>query len=820
MAFQNWGGDDVLRVGVNGATDDTGELWGSGRASGWVFVAFTYDSTITSGPNATVITGGPSTAASVADNNLWLYDWSGGWPGVAVGTPAVGSTATAYLANNGSNTAGYSGNLDDVRIYNSLLTVEEIEAVRQAAFAEPLPPVALYWKGNVDNSWVSSNWTEDVAGTIPGSLLTDGTQGVAFGATGAANLSTILDADQSVNGIVVMNGAGPVDVSGDHSLTIGGNGIWLEQTAEGLYINTIGGVILNESQLWKNKSPNDLVVDSDLSGSGTLTKGGVGTLRLGGDSTLRTGGTVVELGTLAIDHPNALGDASASLVMAGGTLDLNGLDVTLGALAGTGESVIHSSEPVACTLTLDTATDGTYSCKINDGPGGEPVSLVKKGTGKVTASSSSNFTGSVLIEDGEFVANQPSWGAPTSSSFGNAQVPGRTITVNYPGLLSLTYNNIFGNQYGDLSKLPAIIVNDTTMSSTSYNLIGDITLSGASLTQSAGNAGDWQGYQFKGNIKVTGSGFESMISGSGGNHLGANTVFDVEEVTGDTWEDLLVYSPLIDQSGDFGLAPGGLTKTGAGTMLISSACTYSGDTNVNEGLLVISVVSPFLSDTGALRVASGAGINLDFVGTDLVGSLELGGVPQTAVGTYGAIDSGADFESALITGTGLIEVQAVVADPFADWIAGYNTLTGPDAARGADHDHDGLTNIQEFAFGSAPDDSSSTAMLHSAVATVSGEQALVLTLPVRDGAVFAGNAPAEAALASEAITYQIGGTNDLISFNQTVSEVTPALSSGLPALSAGWSYRTFRLEGEVGGATPRGPKGFLRAAVVNTASAP
>ena len=44
-----------------------------------------------------------------------------------------------------------------------------------------------------------------------------------------------------------------------------------------------------------------------------------------------------------------------------------------------------------------------------------------------------------------------------------------------------------------------------------------------------------------------------------------------------------------------------------------------------------------------------------------------------------------------------------------------------------------------------------------------------------------------------------------------VSEVTPAKSEGLPEVSPGWIYRTFRLNGSLDGPTPRGPQGFLRA---------
>lgn len=816
-----------LIVGVNGKAEWTGNL---GLSDGnWHFVAFAYngnngaywgqeDMMAQYGGghhNAAILTGNAVTPATVTERK-GIHDGSY-WN--SAGLPSVGATATAYVANNGSNTSGFTGNLDDVRIYSGLLSVAEIEAIRQSQFADPTPPVQLYWKGDVDDSWTSANWTTDVAGTVPGTLLTDGTQGIAFAATDASNLITLLNADQNVKSIVVKSGTGAVDVGGANSLTIGSNGIYIEETAGSLYLYPSGGIVLDENQVWKNKSPNALIVDSAISGAGTLTKSGLGLLRLGGDNSARTAGTVMELGTLALDHANGLGSASASLVMTAGTLDLNGNSISLGALSGTNVGIIHNTSATECSLTLDVSSDSAYTCLINNGPGGGPVSLIKKGPATVTSlnGSTSGFTGPVLIEDGKFIANHANYGgAPTTSSLGNLQVPGRTITVTYPGELQLTNNNIFGNQNANPALLPELIINQTTMSSTNYNLIGDITLNAASLTQSSTSWQNYHGYQFRGTVRVIKdlvSPGASTISGSVANHLSANTTFDVEDVTDDGTEDLIVTNTLVDPSGDFASTPvGGLTKTGTGTMLIMAATSYTGDTIVNEG--VLSIQSASLSDTGKLNVADGAVIDLNFVGSDTVDSLVLGGANQPA-GTYGAVGSGAEFETPRITGTGLI--IAGEPDPFVDWIASYSSLTGPNTARDADPDGDGLTNIQEFAFNSAPDNGGASGKMRSAVSTVGANQALVLTIPVRDGAVFADGAPASATLPDEQITYQISGTNDLATFDQSVFEVAPALSSGLPALDSGWSYRTFRLDGNVGGATPRGPKGFLRAAIVDDA---
>ena len=115
---------------------------------------------------------------------------------------------------------------------------------------------------------------------------------------------------------------------------------------------------------------------------------------------------------------------------------------------------------------------------------------------------------------------------------------------------------------------------------------------------------------------------------------------------------------------------------------------------------------------------------------------------------------------------------------------------------------------QEFALNGNPASAAASGKVRSAVETSGAEGALVLTLPVRGNPAFDGS-PALSAVAGE-VRYRIEGTNDFGVFDQEVIEVTPASAGGMPVLDAGWSYRSFRLGGAIGGATPRGPKGFLR----------
>lgn len=144
----NW--DNGINFGVNGHNGWTGDLWGSGYSSDWVFLAISYNGANTAGGtynndatmiglygttgNAAIITGGLTSSAIVAQG-LGIHD--GSWWNPA-GAAAVDSTATAFLGNNGPGSAGFSGQLDDVRIYDSLLSVSDIEAIRLSAIA-PVP---------------------------------------------------------------------------------------------------------------------------------------------------------------------------------------------------------------------------------------------------------------------------------------------------------------------------------------------------------------------------------------------------------------------------------------------------------------------------------------------------------------------------------------------------------------------------------------------------------------------------------------------------------------------------------------------------------
>jgi beta-glucanase (GH16 family) len=165
---------------------------------------------------------------------------------------------------------------------------------------------------------------------------------------------------------------------------------------------------------------------------------------------------------------------------------------------------------------------------------------------------------------------------------------------------------------------------------------------------------------------------------------------------------------------------------------------------------------------------------------------------------------------------GSIRITPLTETSFNAWMStrDFSAFTNPNLSAEGDPDGDGESNFREFAFNSDPSSARNSGKVISRLDTTSGAQALVLSFPVRGNPTFTGT-PQKSALADQVI-YTVEGSNDLVNFNQIVTEIT-AESANLPSLESGWTYRSFRLAGEIGGSTSRGNSGFLR---VRTALSP
>ena len=148
-------------------------------------------------------------------------------------------------------------------------------------------------------------------------------------------------------------------------------------------------------------------------------------------------------------------------------------------------------------------------------------------------------------------------------------------------------------------------------------------------------------------------------------------------------------------SGEISGAGAGIIKNGAGILALDGNNSYTGTTQITEG--VLRFMKPSLADSSTVSISSGARIDLSHGQTDVIGALIVNGVP-VAPNIYGASNL-----PTVITGTGKLNVGGVVATqtPFEQWADTKNLPAGKKGPED-DADNDGLRNLLEYAVASEP----------------------------------------------------------------------------------------------------------------------
>ena len=344
----------------------------------------------------------------------------------------------------------------------------------------------------------------------------------------------------------------------------------------------------------------------------------------------RPANTIRFTGTAAVSQTvnSTQTETFSSLMNAGGGL------VTLG-----GGSFAMNIQSPAGELVLAAMTSGINinGSIINNGATVGAVTIV--GPNTVTLANTNTFTGNLVVNSGTLAAGyglgDPAANGSQGSALGNiGTTVSRSIVVNSGGTLSLTAGNTLGTG-GSANTLSAVtlVVNAGGVFQTGanaagagwWNKIGAINLNGGTIHVGSGaNNGAFQGLALIGTVTVGGSSASTIdnlgSSDSGYNaiHLGQNAAtsqsitFNVADVTGNANTDLTIAAKLINTSST--LTASGLTKTGAGTLLLSGANAYTGGTTVSAGTLLVS---------GSL--ASGSAVSVSGSGTILGGSGTISG---------------------------------------------------------------------------------------------------------------------------------------------------------------------------------------------------
>jgi autotransporter-associated beta strand protein len=173
-----------------------------------------------------------------------------------------------------------------------------------------------------------------------------------------------------------------------------------------------GAVSLGAGTLTTGNDNTNTTFSGSLSGTGGLTKVGTGIFTL---STLAayTGATNVNAGTLQAGAANVFATTGAYTIASGAILDLNSFNQSIASLAGAGSVTLG-------TATLTAGSDNTSTTFSGDisGVGG---GLTKVGTGTLTLSGTSLYTGATNISAGTLLVN--------------GSIAGSAFTVNSGGTL-------------------------------------------------------------------------------------------------------------------------------------------------------------------------------------------------------------------------------------------------------------------------------------------------------------------------------------------------------------------------------------------------
>lgn len=663
-----------------------------------------------------------------------------------------------------------------------------------------------------------SSGTQTYAGTIAGAgSLTNGgaiqTLNGALSQTGGVNVTsgvvTLGSSSNSYSGATVISSGAGIIVTADGAL--GATGAGNETTVTGTGGGLVSGVLGISGGI--NYSTAEKIIGSGIGNTAALagiTSGQrgfiqsvsgnntfAGDIELSGNGSSRIGTQDGAQLTLSGAITQGAGVTTAGILFRSG-----GLDNDFVTLTGTGNSFGADS-----TVFTSLATPGQYAGLRIGADNAHPTNLTVQNF--VSASGSS--TALDLNGNDQALNGLASGGTGSLNVINLDTVNASTLTLNPTAdknsgaNIAILGGSPGGTALGDINLVKEGTFTQTLSAANSYT--GTTTVNNGTLTL--------------GNAAALGASSASVAGGS--LNLGGQTITNAVSVGA---------AGTLTGSGSTGAAAlaGGLTPGGAagiGSITLASATVSStstitlqlpatGTRGTNYDAVTVSgalaLDGSITVDISGLTPAPGQSFDL----IDSTGSIDLTAFNVATDLVLPALGGGLVWNTAAFAGSGVVSI--VSGDPFPAWAAskGLTGAPGFESGKGDDPDKDGRTNLDEFAFDGEPLSGANDGKVVGKIATVGADPVMTLTLPVRTGATFGIAGGDQLSALIDGLYYRIEGSVDLSAFANGVTEVTggdaAAIQAGLPGLSTGWTYRTFRAPGTV----PTVSKTFLRAKVSET----
>ena len=465
------------------------------------------------------------------------------------------------------------------------------------------------WGGSVDNSFIATAngaWTAGSGTSIPGATAigdaTNATGSYSSGASvtwgiGSATFQGYINNASSFNGLAIIGGSG----SSLH-FTAPANP-YLEVATNA---NMTGVITVSDDTNWTGKysfTNGVLSVNDSVSGGNVV---------------------INSLGTVAVTEGayNRYWDVSSTRINSGGVLTIQGHSHLRNLTLAGGELAGIRPDGAFGGWTLDDAT--TVTGGVTSTISAQRIAL-DNGTFAVDAGSTLNMTGS--IASGSITKNGPGLmrllssgmsGTPVNShtgatviNAGTLEIYGRSadnggytslgtgsVTINNGGTLITANDWALGNEWnaGNVGTVTVNAGGTLTINSAGNTIRNGLVLNGGTVNGTGAN-NDWGGMYLKSTTVTAGGDAISTIS--------VDTALDTTIAMSVNSGSQLNYSgKLHNQIG----STGGIAKSGAGTLTISGANTYTGNTSLQEGTLRLENTSALGS--GTLSMSNGTTLQL------------------------------------------------------------------------------------------------------------------------------------------------------------------------------------------------------------------
>jgi fibronectin-binding autotransporter adhesin len=481
-------------------------------------------------------------------------------------------------------------------------------------------------------------------------------------------------------------------------------------TVNGLRIDTAGYVITGNTLTLAGTTPTitanaNATISSILAGTAGLVKTGTGTIAIGTQATY-TGGTIINTnggildltggggisgtirgaitvntgGTLRLSTGDATGYATdatrlSQINLVGGTLDVNTtsnqtlgsavINMTGGSMTGVtnsnldffaGSSTLNAlAAPTTSTiggLRISIRQTGGLTITVADGAAASDLSissviagntsfaaapLIKAGAGNLTLSGANTYTGATIVNAGTLTLSRSAGFGGTSGSISTG-----ALTVNSGG--TATTSVVFGIS-GDNSATNARVVNvNGTLNLAASEYIRTYNLTGGTInaptaaneflrTSSAGLF-----------INSLASAATSTINNKVDLTFASATI---DTANGTAPNDLTITGVISENSGA-GSGAKTITKSGAGTLMLTGVNTFTGNTTITGGTLAIG---------GAGRLASGT-----YAGAVAISSVAVFSVESSAAQVLSGVISGQG--SLIKSGTGVLTLSGTAINTY------------------------------------------------------------------------------------------------------------------------------------------------------------